>query len=160
MGRRHHPQKLSEGGWKSNQGGSSVQDNTSVVKLGCCVTESDGIKINFPVCLASQWNFGHFASIVTLVHATEHSLRLVALTIISVTEIERYDRFVKKALINHVVEGWNNLVDADGIVAETQYAVETTKSKSQARLLSSFSKILMLDFNIANLDRILGDEAG
>lgn len=155
VGERHYSQKLSQGGRKSNQRSSSVQDNTSVVKLSRCVTKSDGIKVNLPVCLASQRDLGHLASVVSLVHATKHSLRFIALTVVGVAKVEGDDRLIKKALVNHVVEGWNDLVDADGIIAETHDSIKATEGKRKARLLSSFSKVLVLDLDVADLDGVL-----
>ena len=154
MYERHYSQKLSQGGRKSNQRRSCVQDNTSVIKLSRGITKSDGIKVNFPICLASQWDFGHLASVVILVHATKHGLRFVALTVVGVAEIEGDDRLVKKALVNHIIERWNNLVNANRIIAETHDSIEATEGKSKARFLSSFSKVLTLDLDVANLDSV------
>lgn len=152
-------EELSHGGWEGNERGSGVEDDTSVLKLSSVRTEGNGIQINLPVSLTSQRDGGDVASVVRLVDATENSLRLILLTILGVAEIESEDGFVKKILLDHVVEWRRDLVDGDGVVSETKNAIESTEGKSKTGFLSRFSEKLVLDLNITNGHDVLGDKA-
>jgi hypothetical protein len=89
-----------------------------------------------------------------LVDTTEHGLRLIAL-VVSIAEIEGDNRLIDKLLVNHVIEGRHDFVDADGIITKAHDSVETAEGESQTGLLSGFSKILVFDDGVANLDGIL-----
>ena len=89
-----------------------------------------------------------------LVHTTEHGLGFVLLTVISAAEVEGDDGLVKKALRNHIVEWWNDLIDADSIITETHNPIKATEGKSKPGFLSSFSKILVLDDDVSDLKGI------
>lgn len=152
-------QQFGQGGGKSNQRRSSVQDDASVVKFGSSVTEGNRVKIDFPVCLAPQRNLGHLPGVMILVHPTEHSLGFVAISIVGVTEVEGDDGLVNQALGNHAVEGRYNLIYANRIISKTHYAVKAAEGKSETWLFSSFRKQLILDLDVANLYGILRDKA-
>lgn len=62
-------------------------------------------------------------------------------------------------MVNKTVERGHNLVDGDGVVSETEDAVESAKGKSQAGLLSSFSEELVLDLEVTDGDSILRNES-
>ena len=103
-------QELSEGGRKSNEGGSSVKDDSSVVELSSGIAERNGIKVNLPVGLSSKRDLGHLPSVMIFVDATKHCFGLIPFTIGSVAQVKSEDGLVKHALIDHVVEWRNDLV--------------------------------------------------
>jgi hypothetical protein len=151
-------QEFGNGGGQSDERGTSVQDDTSVVHLSGLVTEGDRIEVNLPVSLAPQRNLGELAGVVVLVHATKGYLGLGAF-VVGVSEVEGEDGFVQQALVQHVVERRDDLVDTDGIVSQAHDAIESAKGKSEARLGSSLSKVLVLDFQVADLEGVLGHKA-
>ena len=151
-------EKLSEGGWESNEGGSSVKNDTSVVELSSRVTKRNSIEVNLPIGLASQWDLGQLSSEVILVDTTEDSFRLITL-IIGVTKVEGENRLVQETLVDHTIERRNDLVDGDGIISETQNTVESAEGESKTGFLGSFSEDLVLDLEIANSHMVLGDKS-
>lgn len=153
----NHSQKLGQSRWEGNQRGSGIKNDASVVKLSCSIAKGNGIKIKLPVRLASQWDLGHLASIVGLVNTTEHSLRLVTL-IVGVTKEERDYWLIEETLIDHTVEWWDDLVNTDGVVSKTHDAIKSSECKGEARLLGSFGKVLVLDFDVTNLNNVLRNE--
>jgi len=148
-------QELSKSRWKSDKRSSCVKYNTGVLKLGSVIAESNGIKINFPVRLASQWDTGNLASIVVLVDTTESSLRLVTLAIVGIAEVESKHWLIQQTLLDHIVKWRRDLVNRDGIESEAQDAIESTKGKSQTWLLGSFGEDLVLDLEISDGHHIL-----
>jgi hypothetical protein len=149
-------QKLGDSGGKSNQGCTSVQNDTSVVHLSSLLAKGDGIEINLPVGLAPQRNLGQLARVVALIDTTKGSLRLLVL--VGVAQVEGENRLVKKALVKHVVEGGDNAVDTDGVIAKTHDAVEPAESKGETWLRGSLGKVLVLHLQVADLENIVGDE--
>lgn len=141
-------------GWDNIQRGTSIDDSTSVLKLGSGLSESDGLKFNFPICLSANGKLDELALVVFLINTAEDSLALL----ISVSKIESKDRFVEKALINHGVERRNDLVDRNGIITKTKNTVELAEGESQTRLRSGLSEDLVLDLQVSNLEGILGHE--
>lgn len=95
---------------------------------------------------------------MVLVNTTERGLGLVTV-LVGVTQVEAEDRLVDELLVDHVVEGRDDLVDGDGVVAQTQDTVEAAKGKGQARLAGRLSEVLVLDLQIADLKDVIGDEA-
>lgn len=95
---------------------------------------------------------------MVLVDSTKHGLRLVTL-VIGVTQIEGDYWLVKETLVNHTVERRHDLVDTDGIIAETHDPIETTKCEGKARLFGGFGKVLVFNLDIPDLDCVLRDEA-
>jgi hypothetical protein len=150
-------QELGNGGGQSDQRGTGVQDDTSVVHLGSLVTEGDRIEVNLPVSLAPQGKLGELAGVVVLVHATKGCLGLAA--VVGVSKVEGEDGFVQQALVQHVVDRRDDLVDTDGIVSQAHDAIESAKGKSEARLRSGLSKVLILDLQVADLEGVPGHEA-
>jgi len=149
-------QELGDGGGKGNEGCTGVKDDTSVVHLSGLLAESDGIEINLPVGLASQWDLGQLAGVVALVNTTEGGNRL--LTRVGVAEVEGENGLVKKTLVEHVVKGRNDLVDGDGVVAKTHDAVKAAKGEGKTGLRCGLGEVLVLDLEVANLEYIVGDE--
>ena len=150
-------QELGDSGRKGNEGCSGVKDDTSVVHLSGLLAEGDGIKVDLPVGLAPQWDLGELARVVALIDTTESGNGL--LTLVGVAEVEGEDGLVQQTLIEHVVEGRNDLVDGDGVVAKTHDTVEAAKGKGKAGLRGSLGKVLVLDLQVANLEDIVGNEA-
>lgn len=148
-------QKLRESGWESDERSTSVKYDPSVVELGRSVAKGDSIKVNLPVCLTSQGDFGQASSVVILVYSAKCSFRLVAVAVVGVAKIECKDWLVEKSLVQHVVERWDNLVDADRVVAKTHDTIETAKCKGKTGLGGCFCKVLVLDFKITDLDDVL-----
>jgi len=151
-------EELSKSGWESNEGSSGVKNDTRALELSSRVTEGNGIKINLPVGLASQWDGGDLASVVVLVDTPEGSLRLVTLSI-GISEVESKDLLVQKTLINHVVEWRWDLVNGDGIESKTQNTIESAKGKGKTWLLGSFGEDLVLDLEVPDGHNILGNES-
>lgn len=52
------------------------------------------------------------------------------------------------------------MIDGDGVVAETEDAVEAAKGESKTWLVGGFAKILIFDCQIAYAQDIVGNEAG
>lgn len=149
-------EKLSKSGWEGDQRSAGVENDTSVVEISGLLAKSDGIEVDLPVRLATEGNFDQLASIVVAVKTTEGSLRLS--TVIRAAEIEGEHRLVNQLLVNHVVEWWRDVVDGNRVIAQTQDAIEATKSKSQTRLAGDFSKELVFDLEVSNPQKVLGDE--
>ena len=143
-------EKLSEGGWESDERSSGVKYNTSVVKLSGGIAEGNCIKVNLPIGLASQWDLCDLASEVIFVDSTEDGLRLVTLTVIGVSEVESEDWLVQELLVDHVVERRWDLVNGDGIETKTQDTVKSTEGKGKTWLLGSFGEDLVLDLQITD----------
>jgi hypothetical protein len=144
-------QELSNGRGEGDERCASIQNDTGVVHFGSLVAKCDSIKINLPVGLTPQRNVGELATVLALINTTESSLGLL----VGVAEVEGKDRLVKEALIKHVVERWDDLVDRDGVVSQTHDTVEPSKGKSKTRLGGSLGKVLTLDLEIANLEDVV-----
>lgn len=152
-------QELSEGGRKSNEGGSSVENDSGVVEFSRSIAERNRVEINLPVGLSSKRDLGHLASVVVFVNATEHCLGLITFAVGSVAEVEGKDGFVKHALVDHVVEWRNDLVHGNRVIPKAKNTIESAEGEGQARLAGRLTKVLVLDLQIANLNSILGDES-
>ena len=150
-------QKLSKGRWQGDQRSASVENDTSVVEIGGLLAKGDGVEVDFPVCLAAEWNLDQLASVVVAVNTTKGSLRLA--TVIGAAQVEGKDRFINQLLLNHVVEWWRDVVDRNGVITETQDTIKSTKGKSQARLAGGFTEELVLDLKVSNPQNVLGDVA-
>ena len=150
-------QELSKSRGQSNERGTGIKDDTSVVKLGNAVTESNSIQVNLPVGLAAEGDLDELASVVVLVDTTEGSLGVIAL-LVGVTQVEGEDRLIQEALVQHVVKGRDHLVNRDGVITQTQNTIESAEGKGQSRLASSLSEVLLLDLQVADLQSILRDE--
>jgi len=79
-------------------------------------------------------------------------------SIIKISKIESEDLLVKEALLDHVVKGWHNFVDGDGVIAQTQDTIKSTKGEGQARFAGGLTKFLLLDLQVSNLKGVLRDE--
>lgn len=124
-------QELGEGGWKSDEGGSGVEDDSRIVELGGGITVGDGVEVHFPVCFASERDLGELAGVVVFVDTAKRGFRLVTV-FVGIAEVESEDWFVQKALVDHVVEWWDDPVDTDGVVAETHDTVEAAESEGES----------------------------
>ena len=149
-------QELSNGAGQSDERSASVKNGTGRLELGRLVAKGDGVKVNLPVSLTAERNFGHGTSVVVLVDTTKHGLGLNTL-VLGVAEIEREDRLIEQTLLDGRVEWGNNTIDADGVVAETQDTVKAAKGKSQTGLRGSLTEQLVLDLEVTNLKGVLGD---
>ena len=126
-------QKLGQRGRQSDEGGAGIKDSTSVVNFSSLVAERYGVKVNLPVGLAAERDLGHLASVVGLINTTEHSLRSITI-VVGVAQVESKDLLIKKALVDHVVERRGDLVNGDGIVAESQDAVKSAEGEGETWL--------------------------
>lgn len=147
-------QELSKGGWQGNEGSASVEDGASVLHVGLLLSELDRVELNLPVSLSAEWDLDKLARVVRLVDTAKDDLRLV----VSVTKIESEDSLVELALVDQVVEWWDNSVDGDGVVSETQDTIEAAEGESETWLLGSLSEILLLDGEVTDVEGVLGDE--
>lgn len=148
-------EELSEGGGEGVEGSSSVEYDTSVVEIRLDVAEGDGVEVNLPVGLAAERDVGKLAGVVRLVDATEDGLGLRLV----VGEVEGEDLLVEEALLNHAVEGRDDLVHRDGVEAKTQDAVKASEGEGKSGLLDSLAEELVLDHQVADGDLVLGDES-
>ena len=146
-------QQLGEGGGQSDQRSAGIENDTGVVKIGCVFAKGDRVQVDFPVRLASERDLGQLARIVGAVDTAEGRLGLG--TVVGVAEIEGEDGLIDQILINHVVKRGRDMIDRDGIVTETQDAIETAKGKGQTRLAGCFSEQLVLDLKISNAESVL-----
>jgi len=94
---------------------------------------------------------------VSLVDTAKHSLGLVAL-IVRIAKEERDNWLIEETLVDHAVEWRDNFVDTDGVVAKTHDAVKSPECKSEAGLLGSLGKVLVLYFDVTNLKGVLRNE--
>jgi hypothetical protein len=147
-------QKLSESAGEDVQGGTGVEDGTSVLLLSNLIAESNGFEVNLPVSLAAEGNVLDVSSELGLIDTTKGSLALAILVI----EVESKDGLVQKLLVDHLVEGRDHAVHGNAVIAETEDTVEATKGESQTGLLSGLSEVLVLDLEVADGDNIIGDE--
>lgn len=111
-------QEFSKSGWESDEGSTSVEDDTSVIKFRSVFAKGDGVELNLPVGLATKRDSSHLASVVVLADTTESSNRVIAI-LIGVTKVEGKNGLIQQALVKHVVEWGDDLVDRDGVIAET-----------------------------------------
>ena len=91
---------------------------------------------------------------MALIDTAEDSLRLAS---ISITKVEGEDRIVQQTLVDQAVERWDNPVDGDGIVSETQDTIKSAESEGKTWLLGGFRKHLILDLKITNGHMVLGN---
>ena len=81
---------------------------------------------------------------MVLVHATKGGLGFGTF-VVGGAEVESKDWLVEKILLDHVVEGRWNGVDADTVVAKAQDAVEATKGESKTWLRRRFGEKLVFN---------------
>jgi len=148
-------EELSKRCWEGNERGSGVKDDAGVLQLGSRIAEADRVEVNLPVSLASQGDLDQFAGVVALVGPAEDGLGLG----LGITEVESENRVIQKTLVDHVVEGRGDLVDGDGVVSQTQDAVESTKGKGKTGLLGGLGEELVLDLEVTNGHDIAGNES-
>ena len=148
-------EELSEGRGEGVEGSSGVEYDAGVVEVRLDVAEGDGVEVDLPVGLAAEGNVGQLAGVVGLVDATEDGLRLGLV----VGEVEGEDLLIEEALLDHAVEGGDDLVDRDGVEAEAQDAVEATEGEGKSGLLDGLAEELVLDHQVADGDLVIGDEA-
>jgi hypothetical protein len=151
-------QKLGHGGGQGNQRGTSVQNDTGVLKFSNVVTEGNRVKVDLPVRLATERNLDQLASVVALVDTTESSFRAITV-LVGITQVEGKHGLINRLLVDHVVEGGDHLVNGDGVVAKAKNTIKATESKGKARLIGGLSKVLSLDLQVTDLQSVLGHEA-
>lgn len=147
-------QQVSKSGREGNKRSAGVENDTGVLKLSDVVTKSNGIEINLPVRLSAERNLGQFTGVVVLVNSAEGGLGVVAF-LVRVSQVEGEDGLVQKSLLQHVIERRNNLVDGDGVVAQSENTVKPAKGKSKTRLIGGLSKVLLHNLQITNLECVL-----
>lgn len=145
---------LGVGSGEDVEGSAGVEDGTSVLQLGSVVTDRDGQKVNLPVSLAAERDVLDLALVVGLVDTTEDDLALT----LGVGQVEGEDGLVDELLLNHTVEGRHDVLNGNGVIAQTQNTVEAAEQEGQARLAGSLGEILVLDLKVADGDDIVGDE--
>lgn len=150
--------ELGEGRWQSDEGGSGIEDNAGVLKLSGRVAEGNGVEVDLPVRLATEWEISEVAGETVIVDTAKDGLGFIAFGV-GVTEVECEDLLVEEALVDHVVEGWDDLVHADGVEAETQDTVETAEGEGQSWLFGGLGEVLTLDGEITDREVVVGDEA-
>lgn len=147
-------QQVGQRAGENVQGSAGVKDGASAIEIGNFVTKSNRIDVDLPVSFAAEGNVLNLAGIVGLVNTTKgHCATLVA-----AAEIEGEDRLVQELLVNHVVKRRDNLIDRNGVIAETKDSIKSAEGESQAGFLSCLSKVLILDFQVTNGHDIVGDK--
>ena len=149
-------QKVSKSAWEDNKRSSGIEDSTSIVHLSSLLAKSDGVKVNLPVSLAAEGKLGDLAGIMRRVNAAKDGLRLL---LASGSKVKGKNGIIQKPLVDHVVEWRGDSVDGDGIIAQSQNAIEPAESKSKPRLIGSLSKELILDFQVADCHGIPRNKA-
>lgn len=144
-------QEVSKGGWESNQRSSGIQDNTSLVKLSSSITERDGVEVNLPVCLTSEWQMRDLALVRLLIDSSECNLGLLG----RVRKLEGKYWLIQQFLVEHLIEWWWDLVDRDGVESKTQDTIKTAEGKSETWLLNCLSKQLVLNLEVADSQGVL-----
>lgn len=147
-------QELSQSAGENVQGGTGVKNGTGVLLLSNLVAESNGVEVDLPVSLAAERNVLNIALVAGLVNTTKDNLALALL----VSQVEGKDGVIQELLVDHLVEGGDDVVDRDGVIGQTQDTIEATESESQTGLLGSLGKVLALNLEVADLDIIVGDE--
>lgn len=155
---RRNIQKLGHGRRQGDKRCTSVEDDTGVIHLGTVFAKGDSIKINFPVSLAAEGNRGHLAGVVALVDAAKGRHRVVSV-LVGIAQIERKDGLIQQVLVEHVVERWDDLVDGDRVISQTQNTVKAAKGKSKTWLARGLREVLVVDFQVANLELVLRNES-
>lgn len=151
-------QQLGHGGGQGNEGGTSVQNDTSVLKFSNVVAKGNGVEFDLPVGLAAERDLDQLASVVALVDTTKGSDGVIAI-LVGVAKVESEHRLIHELLVDHVIEGRNHLVHGDGIIAKAENTIKATEGKSQTRLIGSFGEVLSLDLQVTDLEGVLRHEA-
>lgn len=151
----HH---LSQVRWESNERSAGVQNDTSVFKLGNLIAKSNSVKVDLPVSLAAERNLDQLTSVVVFVDPTKSSLRAVAL-LVRIAKVEGKYWIIEKALFNHLVKGWDNPVNGDGIETKSKNTVKAAKGEGETWLVGGLCEILPLDLQITDLKGVLRDES-
>lgn len=148
-------EQLSQGAGEDVQGGTSVKDSTGSLELSNLVPKGNGFDVDFPIGLAAKRDIFNLAGVVALVNTAKNGLA----AFIAAAEVEGKDGLVQKLLVDHLVEGRNDLVDGDGVVAQAKNTIETAKGKGKAGLVGGLSKVLVLDLQVTDGHNVVGDEA-
>lgn len=149
-------EKFSKVGGESVQRRASVENDASVLHLSNLVAKSNGLEVDLPVSLAPKGDVVELALIFVLVDATKDNFALV----IFIGNVEGEDGFVQEFVVDHLVEGRDNAVDGNGIIAEAEDAIEAAKGKCQTGLARCLCKVLVLNLEVADLEDVVGDKAG
>lgn len=104
---------------RKERGRTRVDRGARVFQLERLVSELDLFELDLPVTPPPHGDILDLALEVLLVDATKDGLALLGVG----AHPERKDGFVEEALVEHVVEGGDDVRDRDGVVAETENAV-------------------------------------
>lgn len=142
-------------GRHDDQRSTSVNSRSGVLQLQLFLSERDRLELELPVSLSSDGMVLDLSAVCRIIHTTESGLSSVFLRL---AQSERKHGLVEELLVEHVVEGGNNVVDGDGVVCQSKDTVEFTKGKSESRLFGGFGKVLVLDGKVTDDDSVLRDE--
>ena len=164
-------------GRHSDEGCSSVDSGTSVLEFEGLVSELDRVEFNLPVSLAADRDVVNVTLEVVAVDSTENGLTHFRVG----SEPEREDGVVEESLVDHVVEGRNDVLNRDRVVSETKDTIceqwhkisvllkstliskcrltEFAESESESGFDGRFSEILLLDGQITNRHDIVRDDS-
>ena len=98
---------------------TGVDRGARVFQLERLVSKLDLFELDLPVTPPPHGDILDLALEVLLVDATKDGLALLGVG----THPEREHGFIEEALVEHVVEGGDDVRDRDGVVAETENAV-------------------------------------
>jgi hypothetical protein len=101
---------------KSDERRSGVNGSAGAFEFKLFISELDLLELNLPVSLAANGDVVNVTSVVSLVDTTESCDTLFRVG----SEPESENGVVEKTLVDHVVEGGDDVLDRDRIVSKTE----------------------------------------
>ena len=92
-----------------DQRSSGIDRSAGTLELELFVTKANLLEFDLPVPLSADGNVGDFALVRTVVGSAENAFSSI---VVGRAEAEGEDGLVEKLLVDHVVEGGRNVVDA------------------------------------------------
>ena len=100
---------------------TGINSRAGIVQLKLIITKLNLLELDLPVRLATYGNIVELARESTGVNASKDRLTTILL---GRTKTEGENRFIEKALLDHLVEGRGNTIHGDGVVRETKDTIE------------------------------------
>lgn len=140
---------------KGDERCAGVDSSTGVVEIHLFVAKGDLVELDLPVTLTADGGVGNLALVTAVIHTAKDSLATVLLR---VTKVESELGLIQKTLVDHLVEGRDDTVDADRVVGETEDTVKLAKGESKTGLRGSLGKVLTLDLQVADGQDVVGHD--
>ncbi|KAH3668175.1 hypothetical protein OGAPHI_001929 [Ogataea philodendri] len=77
--------------------------------------------------------------------------------LLSVSKVETELRSVKQPIVDGVVNRWNNLIDGNSVVGQSQDTVKLTKSESKTWLAGCLGEVLFWNDKVSDSQSVLGN---